>query len=169
VSQVSIIDIEGNNPQIPTQFDANSGFAIPLANVLNIVGGTQISTTGAGNTITINFTGSFIEWLVVTDADNPVNLTNGKGYIPKGAGQVQFILPPAAAVGDTFRILGYGNLYQISQNAGQSIKIGSAPATTVGILGFVVATKITDSLQIICVTANEEFYCDLIQGNPTVI
>lgn len=58
MSQVSIIDIEGNNPQIPTQFDADSGFAIPIANTLEILGGTTaagiipVSTSGSGNTIT---------------------------------------------------------------------------------------------------------------------
>lgn len=58
MSQVSIIDIEGNNPQIPTQFNADIGFAIPLANVLNVLGSTDVPgttpvfTVGSGNTIT---------------------------------------------------------------------------------------------------------------------
>lgn len=58
MSQVSIIDIEGNNPQIPTLFTADSGFAIPIANTLEILGDTTaagvipVFTTGAGNTIT---------------------------------------------------------------------------------------------------------------------
>ncbi len=58
MSQVSIIDIEGNHPQIPTQFDANVGFAIPIGNVLEILGevvaaGTvPVQTVGSGNTIT---------------------------------------------------------------------------------------------------------------------
>lgn len=60
MSQVSIIDIEGNHPQIPTQFDANIGFAIPIANVLEILGDfvaagtTPVFTVGSGNTITTN-------------------------------------------------------------------------------------------------------------------
>lgn len=60
MSQVSIIDIEGNNPQIPTQFNANIGFAIPIGNQLNIYGSTEVPgatpvfTTGAGNTLTVN-------------------------------------------------------------------------------------------------------------------
>jgi hypothetical protein len=53
LSQVSIIDIEGNHPQIPTSFNADVGTAIPLANVLNIVGSGGLTTSGAGNTITI--------------------------------------------------------------------------------------------------------------------
>lgn len=60
MSQVSIIDIEGNHPQIPTRFDANVGFAIPIANVLEILGDTvaagtiPVQTVGSGNTITTN-------------------------------------------------------------------------------------------------------------------
>lgn len=60
MSQVSIIDIEGNHPQIPTQFDADFGSAVPIANVLEILGTTvpagvlPVYTTGSGNTITTN-------------------------------------------------------------------------------------------------------------------
>lgn len=59
MSQVSIIDIEGNHPQIPTQFNANVGFAIPLANELEILGTSvaatliPLQTVGSGNTISI--------------------------------------------------------------------------------------------------------------------
>jgi hypothetical protein len=58
MSQVSIIDIEGNHPQIPTQFDANVGFAIPIGNLLEILGeavvagAVPVQTVGSGNTIT---------------------------------------------------------------------------------------------------------------------
>lgn len=60
MSQVSIIDIEGNHPTIPTRFDANVGFAIPIANVLEIhsavvaAGAVPTQTVGSGNTITTN-------------------------------------------------------------------------------------------------------------------
>lgn len=60
MSQVSIIDIEGNHPQIPTRFDANVGFAVPIGNVLEILGDTvaagttPVQTVGSGNTITTN-------------------------------------------------------------------------------------------------------------------
>ncbi len=60
MSQVSIIDIEGNNPQIPTEFVADIGSAIPIANTLEILGDTvpagvlPVYTAGSGNTITTN-------------------------------------------------------------------------------------------------------------------
>lgn len=64
MSQVSVFDVESNNPQIPTQFDADSGSAVPVANTLNILGNVvaagalpvgvtkAVFTTGSGNTIT---------------------------------------------------------------------------------------------------------------------
>ncbi len=44
-------------PSVPIQFTTDSGIAIPAANNLNVIGGTGITTSGAGSTITINSTG----------------------------------------------------------------------------------------------------------------
>ena len=58
MSQVSIIDIEGNHPEIPTEFIANVGFAIPIANTLEILGevisagSIPFQTVASGNTVT---------------------------------------------------------------------------------------------------------------------
>lgn len=62
MSQVSIVDIVKNNPQIPTLFIGDIGEAIPIANTLEILGDvvpnqtfTQaVYTIGSGNTITTN-------------------------------------------------------------------------------------------------------------------
>ena len=61
MSQVSIIDIEANNPQIPTSFITDTGTgAIPIANVLEILGSyvpagvLPVYTSGSGNTVTTN-------------------------------------------------------------------------------------------------------------------
>lgn len=59
MSQAGIIDIEGSHPQIPTSFVTNSGTAIPILNVLEILGTTvaahsiPLETTGSGNTVTV--------------------------------------------------------------------------------------------------------------------
>lgn len=39
---------------VPLQFDTDSGSAVPAANILEILGDGDITTTGAGNTVTIN-------------------------------------------------------------------------------------------------------------------
>jgi len=53
MSQAGIAEVLQSFPQIPVQFNANSGSAIPIANILNIVGSNGITTTGAGSTITV--------------------------------------------------------------------------------------------------------------------
>lgn len=58
-------------PSVSTQFDADVGSATPAANILNLVGGTGMSTTAAGNTVTI-------------DLDSPVDETLG------GTGQTTY-------------------------------------------------------------------------------
>lgn len=59
MSQSGILSVTGNDPQIPTEFIADIGTAIPVANQLEILGDTQLAgtspveTTGSGNTITV--------------------------------------------------------------------------------------------------------------------
>ena len=45
-------------PSVPTSFVTNSGTATPVANVIDIVGGTGITTSGSGDTVTISLTGT---------------------------------------------------------------------------------------------------------------
>lgn len=168
MSQAGDTDVLNSHPTIPTQFVTDSGTAVPAANILNVLGGTGIETSGSGNTIIITNTGAGFTWHVVTSADNPVSLVAGNGYIPKGGSAVNFKLPAAASVGDTFKIVGYGNLWTLAQNAGQSITVGNK-TSTVGAGGSVSATMISDGIEILCVTANTEFYSDgSVQGNLTI-
>jgi hypothetical protein len=105
-------------------------------------------------------------WQVVTNQASPIQMTTGEAYITKGATAVALALPPSANVGDTYKIVGYGNLWSIAQNAGQKIVLGNIQ-TTAGVTGSVQATMITDQLEIVCVTANTEFYAIQVQGNPS--
>jgi len=75
MSQVSIIDITGNHPQIPTEFIADIGFAIPIANQLEIFGDVQaagaapVHTFGSGNNIT-----TFVQISQAIAASNALNI-----------------------------------------------------------------------------------------------
>jgi hypothetical protein len=59
MSQAGIVDVENAHPQIPTSFVTNSGTAVPIANVLEILGtvvaaqNIPLETTGSGNTVTV--------------------------------------------------------------------------------------------------------------------
>lgn len=149
-------------------FTEDTGSATPSSGNINIVGGDGIETSGSGDTITISALPFSIAWQTVTSADNPVTLVEQNGYFPDGGAAVNFVLPAAAAVGDTFIIAGEGNLWTIAQNAFQQIVLG-VQSSTVGVGGSLVATTISDTVTIVCMTANQKFKVISMIGSPTVI
>lgn len=60
MSQSGELDVIASHPEIAIQYDANVGFAVPIANILNILGAVvaagsnPVHTTGSGNSITTN-------------------------------------------------------------------------------------------------------------------
>lgn len=74
MSHFEIANVANSNPAIPTSFPTDSGTAVPVANTLNINGGTQaagthpIQTTGAGNTVRI--LGQFSQAIGASNATN---------------------------------------------------------------------------------------------------
>jgi hypothetical protein len=167
MSQAGIISFE-SDPEIPIEFITDSGTAIAVGNVINLLGGIGTSTSASGSTIKFDSSTSGFSWVVVTSADNPITLESDHGYICKGAVAVQFQLPAAATVGMTFRILGYNALWSISQNANQQIILGIATSTA-GVSGGIQANTVSDSIECTCVTANLEWASGFgKQGNPTV-
>ncbi len=167
MSQAGELDVISAHPEIPTIFQTDSGVAIPAANTLNVFGGTDIQTAGAGNTITINFTGSPVtEWFIVTSATNVNPIVESDGYFCGGSSLVTFILPVAPSLGDTFAISGYTALFEITQNALQSIIFGGQQ-TTAGITGSITSNNIGDHVQIIYIASNTFKVIDSI-GTLTV-
>ena len=142
--------------------------AVPVANLLDVFGGAGVQTTGVGNTITINVSTSGFTWNVVTSASNPITLVAENGYICKGAGVVQFVLPAAASIGDSFFIKGYGNLWTLAQNALQTVSLG-AVTSTAGVGGSIAASQIKDAIELLCVTANLEFETLDSVGNLLIV
>lgn len=168
MSQGGPLNTEDLPVTVPTQFNADVGVAIPAGNQLNVFGAGGASTSGFGNTIIVTASGSGYSWQIVTSALNPITLVNNTGYIVKGATPVQFILPAAAPVGATFKIVGTANLWTIAQNAGQSITVGMLSSTT-GVGGSVSAAMVSDGIELVCTLTNLEFYQIGIQGNLVIV
>jgi len=101
VSGFSPITVDGNpgtntltinsDGTVAIQYDEDSGSAIPSSGVLNIVGGTGISTSGAGSTVTIGSDGTLANQYdedsgSAVPAAGVLNIVGGTGISTSGAG-----------------------------------------------------------------------------------
>ena len=155
-------------PDVPLIFQTDSGSASAILNTIEILGGAGATTSGAGNIITVQISGTGFTWNVVTSAMNPVTLVKENGYITKGVATVSFKLPASAAIGDTYRIVGYNALWTVAQNANQTITWG-IKTTTMGVGGSLASLFVNDCIEMVCVTANLEWIITDGSGNITFI
>ena len=84
-----------------TSFTTNTGpGATPAAGVVNIVGGTGITTNGSGNTVTISTTNT-VAYTVVTFAMSPYTVLDTDCILScvTSGGTISIILPNSTSVG----------------------------------------------------------------------
>ena len=132
-----------------------------------ITAGPGVTVTNSSGGIQIGAAAMAFAWNTVTSATNPNQIVVENGYVASGGVLTTFTLPAAANVGDTFIVTGYLTLFQIFQNAGQSV-VFSNQTTTVGVGGSLASTQTTDHIEIICVVANTVFKVSDSQGNFTI-
>ena len=137
----------------------------PLVREYSFIPGPGMQIVWASGSVTISTVEGGSSWNNVTSVNNPITLQAENTYIASGAVSVQFTLPPAAHLGDTFEIIGNGNLWVLGQNAGQTINLGNI-TTTPGVLGNVTATRVSDCIVVKCIVANTLFTIRDPQGNP---
>jgi hypothetical protein len=144
----------------------DSGGALTGA-AFTLAGGTGISTSGAGSTITITNTATALAWSVIT-ANQSAVVNNG--YIANKAGTLVLTLPTTAAAGTLIEVTGMNTAlgWQIAQNANQIIHIGTSNTTT-GVTGTLTSSATRDSVKLVCVVANLEWNVTSVVGNITVV
>jgi hypothetical protein len=142
--------------------------ATPHIKVATLTPGAGISITNGSGSITIAAAGGGTSWAATT-VDAPLVVNNG--YIANKAGLLTMTLPATAAIGDTIRITGINTAvgWRIAQNANQRIHL-SGSSTTVGASGYIEATQIRDSAELVCVVsgASTEYNVISSMGNITV-
>jgi hypothetical protein len=143
----------------------NSGDVFPIANVVNIVGGTGASTTGSSNTVTINTTGAGLTWTTVTGSTQTIAINNG--YFSNDNSGVTFTLPTTCPEGSVFGVTNINSGgFIIAQNASQNMRIGTV-VTTTGTSGSFTSTQLGDSVLFVCDVANTSFVAISVLGNLT--
>lgn len=133
--------------------------AIPV--VANLTAGPGVSISNGVGTITISGTGSGIGWTEVTGATQA--MAADQGYVANRGSLITFTLPATAAFGTSISVVGKGaGGWQINQNAGQNIQVGSV-SSTVGAGGSIASTNAFDSIDLLCTTANTTW---TVEGAP---
>lgn len=134
-----------------------AGAGISIANGDGTAGNPTISAPGGG-----------ITWN--TTAISIANLTVDNGYFcisPGGA--LTLGLPAVSVLGDTLIVsLDGATSWQITQAAGQQIRLGSS-TTTLGAGGSLTSTAQGDTIEIVCRVANTTWVVVDVIGNITVV
>lgn len=146
----------------------DSGGAItPTAGNINTLGGTGLSTSGAGSTMTFNVVGGGLKTTVVTGTTQAAAVNSR--YVSNNAGVVTVTLPATAILGSMIKVTGLGaGGWAIAQNAGQVIN-SSGGSTTTGAGGSLASTNRYDSVTLICVVANTTWIIEEMVGVITIV
>lgn len=157
-----------STPSVPTSFVENTGTAVPAANILNVLGGAGITTSGSGNTITISAIGAAFTWHDVVAS--PQTLVVENGYVTDLVAGITYVLPATATFGSEIAIAGKLGLWTITQNANQQILIGNQSSTP-GVGGSISSTNVGDCVQLLCITGGASTIWRVVNsiGNITVV
>ena len=108
-----------------------------------------------------------LTWNEETGTSSTMSVANG--YIANNAALVTFTLPTTASVGDIIRVTGKGaGGWKIAQNASEIIHFGVVDSTT-GTGGSLASTETYDSVELVCIVANNEWVVISSVGNITIV
>ncbi|MFP3859265.1 MAG: hypothetical protein ACLFUW_00435 [Bacteroidales bacterium] len=141
------LDLDGD---VANQYTCDAGIATPSGHNINVLGSGGLSTTGSGDTITIDGGVAWTEVVVV----GPTQMVVNNGYIANNSSRVELTLPLTATVGDRVRVVGKGSGgWQINQNAGQIIQTGDSTTTT-GTSGTLQSSEDLAAVELLCTTTD---------------
>ena len=127
-----------------------------------------LTTDGSGAVTWVANSSAGVVWSAVTAN---TDLTGDTGTIANKAGLLTMTLPATGVLGEIIRITGINTAvgWRIAQNANQQIHMGTS-STTAGVAGYLEATNIRDSVELVCVVAGGSSEYNVISsiGNITV-
>lgn len=167
MSQEGPINIP-KTPGIVDLIEGNMGGPVgpDASNIIYLLGTGDISVQGdpSINTLYISATG-LPTWNKISASET---LQTNMGYICTGGTTLDLALPATSNVGDIIEVTLDGSTgFEITQGAGQSIKIGQA-VTTTGTGGSLASTAQGDSFRMVCSVQNLRWNVLSVIGNPTV-
>lgn len=136
-------------PDVPTEFTTDAGTAIPVANNLNVFGGTGINTAGAGDTITINLD---VPVTIANGGTNATAMTNtfgvnyfdGTRIVTTTVGTAtQVLTSNGPGVAPTFQAAGGGSSITITGDTGGALGPATAFTFTGGTTGLLFNGAVT--------------------------
>lgn len=135
--------------------------------ITTLTEGSGISITNGAGAITISSSATHA-WTYTSS--NVANMVPGTGYVcisPGGA--LTLGLPSTSAQGDIVKVaLDGATSFQITQAAGQQVRVSSAE-TTAGAGGSITSTAQGCSIELLCITANLRWMALTTIGNFTVV
>lgn len=168
MSQAGIINV-ASSPVVTETLTGNSGGPVPpTGGNINVLGAGGVTVAGnpGTSTLTITVAGSGMTWNTIGASQT---LAVDNGYFCTSGGALALLLPAASNIGDTINIsLDGSTSFQVTQRAGQSIKMGNATTTT-GAGGSLTSTQQGDSIEIVCSVANLRWNVLSSMGNITVV
>lgn len=129
------------------------GDSTGVPKIATLTAGSNVSITNGHGSITINASSGALTWNAAT---TNTSMVAGNAYIAaNNVSMVTLTLPATQQLGDILQVVGFGaGGWQIAQNAGQIIHLGSS-ATTTGTGGFLQFTNQYDTVTLVSVNANQ--------------